>query len=623
MDHPETLPVAKRPKTSHSATQPDASAVARFFETHELLQIVLNHLHADRIDLLALAAVCKGLRTPALQVWIRHLDFNQHDFEGKLKLLEANTHLLPHIRCLRILDRDGPDREPSPSFWNQAKTLFSLLAAHGPPHHQGPLLDISIDVDNGDALYQALQLIPRSAQRICALRLTDQSRFTPREANKAARTLSTTGWISLALLLKDALPGTPSIVGNLRVFGYRAILKKQEVQFRQEAKQIFWSTLAAQCQSLHDLRLAVSFGHQADHLLRHGHFTTLKVFQLKDMSLNNENKLDAEAVDIFLNRHAGLERLSLERYYGSEDWLLPAHQTFSALHDLELGEGISFPAETNFQFVRRHSRLRRLAIMRNLKANDRFELLKSLLSTCTDTYKHLPAIENVLLEKLMSALVRDGARPLRASVRAIKPTPSGSSSNCDPLPDLNMLAWSGVRPEDVEDLTFLNVILRAPDFDRQDLRIFQLFACGLLPNLTELHFLLRGEEGDFPTLTELLHQLIPSTSIRVLCITVPDRRVAEEVPIMMLTRHLFPLRFELLSWRQGAQACDYFRFVADYSETQNSASPRAPQLGKLGRLQAIPERVVLTQVGSDGVWSQKTGIGGGSNPVTVLDHSGV
>ncbi|CAD6928330.1 unnamed protein product [Tilletia controversa] len=624
MDHPDALPVAKRPKTSHSATQPNASAVARFFETPELVRILLNYLHADRIDLLALAAVCKGLRTPALQVWIRHLDFNEHDFAGKFQLVRANTHLVAHIRSLRIFARAGLTHEHSPLFWRHARALFVLLAAHGPPHDQGPLLDISINVDDGSALYQALQLFPGSAQRICALRLIDQCRFTPRVAKNAAHTSSTTGWVSLALLLKDALPPTPSVdnVKNLRVFGYEALSDADEVPFQKESKQLFWSTLSAQCQSLQELRLSIRLGDQADHLLRYARFTSLKVFELKDATdatVTNEKRLNVATINTFLNRHTNLERLLLDKFCSLGDWSLALNQTtFPALQDLDFGYNISLKAI--FHFVRRHPRLRRLATSHDSRHGA--TLLKSLLSACPDTFNHLPSIENSSSDEL-SALIRDGARPLRAGVQAIKPAPSRSSSTSKPLPDLNMLSWSGVRPEDVENLTFLRVILQTPHFDRQDLRIFQLFACGLLPNLTELHFLLRGEEGDLPTLTELLHQLIPSTSIRVLYIMAPRGLPAEDVPMMMQTRRLFPVRFELLCWRHGRQAHEYFRFVADTSVTQNSASPKVAQLGKLGRLQKVPERMVLTQVDSDGVWREKTAIGVGLNPVTVLDHSGV
>ncbi|CAD6903108.1 unnamed protein product [Tilletia controversa] len=627
------LPVAKRPKVSHSATQPNASAVARFFATPELVQILLDYLHTDRIDLLVLAAVCKGLRTPALQVWVRHLDFNRDDFEGKLKLLKANTHLLPHIRCLRIFNRAEPGGERSTRFWNQAKTLFSLLAAYRPFHDPGPLLDIAIDVDDGDGLYQALQPFPRFAQRICALRLEDECRFTPLEADDAAKTFSTTGWISLALLLKDALQRRPSSVESLRVLEYKTNSDDQEVQVRRAAKQIFWSTLATQCHSLHELCLSVYYGSQADHLIRHGLFTSLKAFELEDMSREEDDKLDVEAVKTFLNRHTGLERLLLFSSTAAHRGSPLLDQTFPALQDLELGiHDIPSPAETVFQFVRRHSRLRRLVTPHLNEYDGRAALLKSLLSACPETYKHLPSIEN-LSEGELSALIKDGARPLRAKVNTQNSTMNrtGVISDTEPSPELGML-WSGVRPECVEDLTFLTLVLRVPNFVRQEQRLFQLFACGILPNLTELHLQLVGREDDFPTLNELVHQLIPSTSIRVLCIMAPPAPdlAPKGLPLMLMTRHLFPVRFELLCWGHGSQEYNYwtknsmsgkyFRFVADSSETQHSASPRAAQLGKLGRLQAIPERMVLTQVGANGVWRQKSENGMGLNSVEFVDY---
>ncbi|CAD6923235.1 unnamed protein product [Tilletia laevis] len=612
----EEVPVAKRPKTSHPATQPASSAVARFFATPELVLIVLENLLAERIDLLIVASVCKRLRAPALQTWVRNLDFRHDSFEGKLEFLQANTHLLAHIRCLRIFNCDWfdvlrPHFERPPSFWDQVKTMFSLLATHTPPRAAGPLLDIVIDVEDGDALYQALQPYPKLAQRISALRLNDQS-------VRASDTDSTTTWMSLTLLLKDALPRISS-AENLRVVEYECQSLVTDAKFRRAAKRIFWSTLAAQCRSLSKIGLLVTFGDEINELFLHGSFPSLKTFELRDVS-KNKDLLDVEAVHTFLDRHTGLERLRLERY-DTQAWSLGLTQTFPALQDLQLPEGISLLDEANLEFVRRHSRLRRLVIWKDTRTGQ-FSPMRSLFLSKPDTFKHLPSAENASVTEI-NALIKIGARPSRAEARLTKPATdrTGGSGDDNRFSDLGILSWEGVRPEGVEDLTFLQVTTRE-HLDGHDQHFRQLFASDLFPNLTELHFELRHHgEGAFPTLDVLFRHLASSISLRVLGIFPVVR---QEFPTMLLTRHVFPIRFELLCWSQDFyRRFDYFRFVADSTETQDFPSTSATQVGKMGRLQAVPAHIILTQVGSDGVWYERSDVGVGIPRMTFLNHNGV
>ncbi|CAD6945818.1 unnamed protein product [Tilletia laevis] len=527
-----------------TATHPDPSAVARFFATPELVLIVLDHLLADRIDLLVVASVCKRLRTPALQAWVRNLDFHHDSFEEKLELLQANTHLLAHIRYLRIFncvewfDFKNPNRKRPPSFWDQIKALLSLLAAHMPSHAEGPLLDIVIDVDDGDALYQALRPHPKLGRRIAALRLFDLCRFSAARISKSVDRYSTSGWTSLALLLKDALPRTSS-AENLRVVEYKCYSVSQEVEFRRAAKRIFWSTLTDQCKSLHELGLLISFGDDAHQLLLQGNFPSLKTFELREI-MEDETLLNVEA--------------------------------------------ISAP----FQ------------LCKNWSSVEASRVETKEFSSSPDTFKHLPSAENASVAEL-NGLIKDGARPLRASALLKKLTADRTSGIRDDnrFSDLGMEAWEGVRPEFLEDLTFLEVTPVADLVDLHDLQFGQLFASDLFPNLAELHIRLVDEECGISTLDVLFCHLASSTSLRVL------------------------VRFELLCWSDDNLRFDYFRFVADSAETQDSASTSATQIGKMGRLQAIAERIILTEVGSDGVWRQRSNIGGGNPTATVLNHDGV
>ncbi|CAD6925966.1 unnamed protein product [Tilletia controversa] len=601
----------------------ERSTVSRILKDQDGWLAMNNQSDAARI---AKHRTGRRLRTPALQAWVRNLDFHHHGFKGKLELLQANTHLLAHVRYLRIFncvewfDIDNPNRKRPPSFWNQIKTLFSLLAAHTPSHAEGPLLDILIDVDDGDALYQALQPHPNLTQRIAALRLFDLCRFLEGRIRRSFDRYSTSGWISLTLLLKDALPHASS-AENLRVVEYKCYSVSQEVEFRWAAKEIFWSTLAAQCRSLRELGLFISFGYEAKQLLLQASFPSLKSFELKDLT-DDEDPLNVEAVTAFLDRHTGLERLHLAKS-DLKVWPLGFKQNFPALQELYLGGGISLWDEGVLDLIRRQSRLRRLATWTKAPAGQ-LSPLRALFRSSPDTFKHLPSAENASVAELNES-IKDGARPFRAEAKLTKPAANRTSGNSDdnPFSELGMEAWEGVRPEGLKHLTFLQVTPEAHLVDPDDWHFGQLFASDLFPNLTELHFRLYDEEGDIPALDVLFRHLAPSTSLRVLGIFDRDRH-APDLPAILLTRHVFPVRFEVLCWSQEQDFLrySYFRFVADSAETQGSASTSATQVGKLGRLQAVPARIILTQVGSDGVWHQKPNIGGGAPTATFLNHNG-
>ncbi|CAD6884307.1 unnamed protein product [Tilletia caries] len=541
--------------------------------------------------------------------------------EKKGLRLVQETPCAPHrLRNPRWFDIDNPNRKRPPSFWNQIKTLFSLLAAHTPSHAEGPLLDILIDVDDGDALYQALQPHPNLTQRIAALRLFDLCRFLEGRIRRSFDRYSTSGWISLTLLLKDALPHASS-AENLRVVEYKCYSVSQEVEFRWAAKEIFWSTLAAQCRSLRELGLFISFGYEAKQLLLQASFPSLKSFELKDLT-DDEDPLNVEAVTAFLDRHTGLERLHLAKS-DLKVWPLGFKQNFPALQELYLGGGISLWDEGVLDLIRRQSRLRRLATWTKAPAGQ-LSPLRALFRSSPDTFKHLPSAENASVAELNES-IKDGARPFRAEAKLTKPAANRTSGNSDdnPFSELGMEAWEGVRPEGLKHLTFLQVTPEAHLVDPDDWHFGQLFASDLFPNLTELHFRLYDEEGDIPALDVLFRHLAPSTSLRVLGIFDRDRH-APDLPAILLTRHVFPVRFEVLCWSQEQDFLrySYFRFVADSAETQGSASTSATQVGKLGRLQAVPARIILTQVGSDGVWHQKPNIGGGAPTATFLNHNG-
>ncbi|CAD6942527.1 unnamed protein product [Tilletia controversa] len=603
---PATVTVAR---ATDRVSPPARSAVASFFETPELILTLLEHLHQDRIDLLAVAAVCKQLRTLALQVWIRHFEFDFDTFEGKLKLVQANSNLLSHIRCLRIANCEDwflmghVFHQRPPSFWTKVESLFSLLAARLPPYAPGPLLDILIDTEDSEKLLRVLQPHPRFMKRITALRLGELN--------------SSPGcWTALTLLLKGAVSAA-----TLRVLEYQGLMHPRNIgKSGRTARQAFWTTAAHQ--SLHELSLSFFPGDTAAYMLWHSSFTSLKKFTFTAYGSGDGEPLDNSILHAFLHRQTGLQELNLEAL-GSEPWPLVLDQSFPALHTLQLGYGISPSDEITLEFLRRHPGIRQFWMMRHEKNPSS---LRGLLSVDAKMYKHLPGGGNTTSDEL-SILIKSGARPLRAQVTLLTSTPASCSNSDDTrFVDLGFQEWDGIRPENFEDLTYLWVM---PDQNACSTLLSksrQLFANDLLPALTELHFQVPLAVVDTRIFNDFFCQLTSATSLRILYMNANAQWPveAEPIPAALLAKHVFPIRFELLCWRPRMLATKYYRFVADKPEEQGVAAAAAAGSGKMGRLQAVPKRTVLTQVSKDGIWHEKDRIGwaGCWAPFTVLDHNG-
>ncbi|CAD6966912.1 unnamed protein product [Tilletia controversa] len=340
-------------RASDHISPPARSAVARFFDTPELVLMLLEHLHQYRIDLLVVAAVCKQLRPLALQAWMWHFDFDYKSFEGKLKLVQANSHLLAHIRCLRILscnqwnEPGHHDSQRAPSlYWTKVESLFSLLSAHTSTYAQAPLLDIFINTADGESLRRTLQPYPGFLQRIAALRLLDSvpryNRGNNRQDRQDHNMFRTLGWTSLALLLDDVLYLKPTAVA-LRVLEYQCSCHIAESQDPDRtAKKAFWcgvTTIAHR--SLQELHLSIDGTDPATYVLQYGAFASLKRFELLAIGDVENDRIDSALIDTFLHRHTGLQQLSLS-YIGSElaRWDPVLDQAFPALHTLEFGPGV-------------------------------------------------------------------------------------------------------------------------------------------------------------------------------------------------------------------------------------------------------------------------------------------
>ncbi|CAD6936338.1 unnamed protein product, partial [Tilletia caries] len=332
-----------------------------------------------------------------------------------------------------------------------------------------------------ERLLRALQQHPKSIQRISALRLLYRTRFSytnGKYVDADQNACSTGCWTALALLFNEALSQRQT-GSALRVLDYQSDVDPTEVDEADRAARLnFWSTLTAHA-SLHGLRLRFSVGDSVTYLLRHGSFPSLKNVEFSSGSLRGEPQLYL-IVDAFLHRHTGLQQLYLILYRPASAPLI-LDQTFPALHTLELDSITSstVSSERVLDLLRRHPGLRQTTTLWERDA------LHSLLSSNAQMYKHLPVPANATPNDL-SDLVKSGARPLRARVRLTEsPIPARSSNSDDTrFFDLGFKDWYGIRPEHLEDLTYLQVICCNVTFPSLVRRSYQLFASDFLPALT-------------------------------------------------------------------------------------------------------------------------------------------
>ncbi|KAK0541832.1 hypothetical protein OC846_006926, partial [Tilletia horrida] len=139
----------KRPRIEKQEVA--ATAAQRFFNTTELVHLVLGYLSKDRIDLLALSLVSKALRAQALRIWVRCLEIPVEDAPGRLNFFKANSTLLQHVRYLKLWHiHDGDecvpfcDQQVCDCAWEALNELLEMFASESASASRPPLLDISI-----------------------------------------------------------------------------------------------------------------------------------------------------------------------------------------------------------------------------------------------------------------------------------------------------------------------------------------------------------------------------------------------------------------------------------------------------------------------------------------------
>ncbi|KAE8209710.1 hypothetical protein CF327_g6336 [Tilletia walkeri] len=161
------------------------SATRRFFETHELLSLLLDILDFEKVDLVILSTVSKQMRAMVLPRLVRSVSLPINKALDFQKLLQANPGLVEAIRHLRVWDPVAiyyaRDKKSIPTAFHNDTPPKSdrnqwvhfgdlLLLVQQRETKQIPFVDLSFgQIDN--QLYSQLKRAPRLMERLSALRI--------------------------------------------------------------------------------------------------------------------------------------------------------------------------------------------------------------------------------------------------------------------------------------------------------------------------------------------------------------------------------------------------------------------------------------------------------------------
>ncbi|KAE8220036.1 hypothetical protein CF319_g6379, partial [Tilletia indica] len=175
----------RRPLVTGQITAPK-SATHRFFQTPELLFLLLDILDFDKVDLVILSTVSRQMRAMVLPRLVRSVSLPITKALDLQKLLQANPGLVEAIRHLRMWDpvalHYARDRENIPiafrdyscpklgrNTWVNLGDL--LLMVQRRKTKKMPLFDMTFGQINMDSLYAQLKRAPRLMERLSALRI--------------------------------------------------------------------------------------------------------------------------------------------------------------------------------------------------------------------------------------------------------------------------------------------------------------------------------------------------------------------------------------------------------------------------------------------------------------------
>ncbi|KAK0533708.1 hypothetical protein OC834_002121 [Tilletia horrida] len=342
-----------------ASSAPSRSAVSRFFNSAELVELLMTYLVLDRVDLLVLASVSKPIRHFALRAWARHLDIITHFAEHQLKFLKSNEEVAGHVRYLRIRDpltenrrglaRDSAKppfaRVPLTQAWDEISQLLCMIDFGLPEGTQPPYIDITIAITEAWQLDKVFTLFPEMLERVVAVRvLVDDSLKI-----KKPDTAWLANWEALGMFLsKVRFAARENGASGLLTFHYGEYGAEPSKAnwYRPEVPSTFWTDFQGVVDSpLSDLSLSLGSRDKLSSICPYIYYPSLRNLYLSVQTQDpNEDDLD-----IFLERHSELRSLTLKGCRG-----LYLHQRFPQLQRYFFGCGDDRMYKSRADFGRRH-----------------------------------------------------------------------------------------------------------------------------------------------------------------------------------------------------------------------------------------------------------------------------
>ncbi|KAK0554614.1 hypothetical protein OC845_000646 [Tilletia horrida] len=604
----------KRPRIDKK--EASRTAAQRFFNTPELVNIVLPHLSKDRIDLLALSLASKALRNQALQVWVRELDIPVQVARNHLNFFKANPTSLEHVRYLRLRHDhktwNVTSRESDECCncdWHALNELLDMIARRSASTSIPPMIDLRIYASD------LLDLPAALSQQVVSLHIRDvrncnydaDSSFSEgssdsgvdgdgdQEANvQDPPPRLTLG--KLAEMIQNAQHGP-----GLRSFGFddtRAPWRTPSSTMQQ-----IWAQVVQHAPTLRYLNMERT-SYLSDFL---SVFSKAAFVQLEELRLRIKRAEQPAMVDHWLN---GAENLRSLVIMASPLWTSGLRSTFPRLRQIKT-TGLCFRAVEMASFAVRHP---------NVVCLSGDGLMPSETATVPGPSSAISV--PVFYPKLAHAYIdhppklqahHDAGRSFAQIVICL--------SRADKLE--HYLAPFLSNRAAAERLTFLEIdglLQSAHSFCSQ---IPSMLDSVHLPNLSELHLSTTsswqnafGADSNLDTgIGRLMAALTSARSLRV----IRFRECARSRKTSLLRTDIlrdaeFPPAFEYFCLQPpNEDQLRYFRFVSSHPDARIVTTESG---GKRGRLQRLPG-TFRQRITKEGVWLGPFNL---LNTDTVLDH---